>query len=132
MAFQVKLQDFEDERGYLWEAPDDEGRIRVRDLDGNSVTWYDPGDEGYDEAVARFKAHAEPAFVPELCGERLAVGGTVHVNGKPFTVTGWNGPFSLAPSGASVFDVNVTPTTGQDRGAPHVIPAVPAVEATHG
>ncbi len=47
--------DIEDDRGNLWEAPDDEGRIRVRDLDGDLVTWYDPGDDGYDDALARFE-----------------------------------------------------------------------------
>lgn len=49
------MNDIEDERGYLWEAPDDEGRIRVRDLDGDLVTWLDPGDDGYDDAIARFE-----------------------------------------------------------------------------
>lgn len=51
----MSLVDFEDERGYLWEAPDDEGRIRVRDYDGDLATWLDPGDDGYDEALALFK-----------------------------------------------------------------------------
>lgn len=77
-----KFAEFEDERGYLWEPPengdcilseadilagrDDDcdlhdhepGRIRVRDVDGNSVAWYDPGDEGYDEAIARVRKAA--------------------------------------------------------------------------
>lgn len=44
-------RDYEDERGYLWEAPDDEGRIRVRDIDGDVVTWFDPGDAEYGDAL---------------------------------------------------------------------------------
>lgn len=48
--------DFEDERGYLWEAPDGDGRIRVRDFDGNTVTWYDPGDDGYADAIVRLQS----------------------------------------------------------------------------
>lgn len=45
---------FEDERGYFWEAPDDGGRIRVVDYDGNLAMWLDPGEDGYDEALAQF------------------------------------------------------------------------------
>lgn len=51
----MNYTDFEDNSGNLWEAPDDQDRIRVRDVDGDLVTWYDPGDEGYDEAIARFE-----------------------------------------------------------------------------
>lgn len=46
-------QDYEDGRGYLWEAPDDEGRIRVRDFDGDLVEWYDPEDSDYAHALDR-------------------------------------------------------------------------------
>lgn len=76
----MSFTDFADDRGNLWEAPEDgacilseaailagrdddcsthdhePGRIRVRDLDGDLVTWFDPGDEGYDEAIARFRS----------------------------------------------------------------------------
>ena len=47
---------FEDERGNLYEVPDDDGRIRVSDLDGDTVSWYDPGDDGYDSLAARMCA----------------------------------------------------------------------------
>ena len=50
-----QYEDVEDDEGNLYEAPDDDGRIRVRDLYGNLVAWYDPDDADYEGVLSRFR-----------------------------------------------------------------------------
>jgi hypothetical protein len=75
----LEVEDFEDGRGNLWEAPDILGTIRVRDLDGDTVAVYNPADPEYPQMLGNFvmRSPSAPApadlwFVEANSGERLS------------------------------------------------------------
>lgn len=53
--------------GSYLEYPDDDGRIRRRDENGNSLDWKDPGDEGWDEWADYFRPFIRDQFDNGSC-----------------------------------------------------------------